>query len=273
VRPGRDNIAAPDLPDDLVWIGERPDSMPALTAGGPAIVHFFDFAQLNSVRALPYVLEWRRRYAPLGLTVLGVHSPRFRFTAEHATMAAGVDALGIEHPVADDSGYGIWHDYGCRGWPSLFLWARGGSLAWAHFGEGEYRATEEAIQAELREQDALRDLPSPLAPLRATDAPGARVMAPSPEVFPGGSWERPWTAGEDGEELVLPYEAGSAHATLEGNGELAIELDGEALEPLEIAGPALYDLAEHPRHGSHALVLRPSPGLRVWSVSFAAGVP
>jgi hypothetical protein len=98
-------------------------------------------------------------------------------------------------------------------------------------------------------------------------------MAPSPEVFPGGSWERPWTAGEDGEELVLPYEAGSAHATLEGDGELAIALDGAELGPLEIAGPRLYDLAEHPRHESHTLVLRPSPGLRVWSVSFAAGVP
>jgi hypothetical protein len=98
-------------------------------------------------------------------------------------------------------------------------------------------------------------------------------MAPSPEVFPGGSWERPWRAGEDGEELALPYEAGSAHATLEGNGELAIELDGAALEPLEIPGAGLYDLAVHPRHESHALVLRPSPGLRVWSVSFAAGIP
>jgi hypothetical protein len=74
-------------------------------------------------------------------------------------------------------------------------------------------------------------------------------------------------------ELALPYEAGSVHATVEGDGELAIELDGTALEPLEIAGPALYDLAEHPGHERHALVLRPSAGLRVWSVSFAAGVP
>jgi hypothetical protein len=175
--------------------------------------------------------------------------------------------------VAIDAGRALWHSYGCEGWPSLFLWSLGGALSWFHFGEGDYAGTEEAIQAELREQDALRDLPSPLAPLRATDEPGARVMAPSPEVFPGGSWERPWTAGEDGEELVLPYEAGSAHATLEGDGELAIALDGAELGPLEIAGPRLYDLAEHPRHESHTLVLRPSPGLRVWSVSFAAGVP
>jgi len=55
VLPGRDNIAAPDLPAGLAWIGTEPETMPALTAGGPALVHFLDFAQLNSVRTLPYL--------------------------------------------------------------------------------------------------------------------------------------------------------------------------------------------------------------------------
>ena len=58
MRPGRDNIAAPDLPAGIAWIGDEPESMPALTAGGPALVHFLDFAQLNSVRTLPYLAEW-----------------------------------------------------------------------------------------------------------------------------------------------------------------------------------------------------------------------
>jgi hypothetical protein len=98
-------------------------------------------------------------------------------------------------------------------------------------------------------------------------------MAPSPEVLPGGSWDRPWVAGEDGEEIALPYQAGGAHATVEGEGELAVEIDGEPRASVEVHGAALYRLAEHSRHESHSLALRPSPGLRVWSVSFAAGVP
>ena len=40
------------------------------TAGGPVLVHFLDFAQLNSVRTLPYVAEWARRYREHGLTTL-----------------------------------------------------------------------------------------------------------------------------------------------------------------------------------------------------------
>ena len=65
----------------------------------------------------------------IGLTVVGIHSPRFRFSGERATAAAGVEGLGVEHPVALDSDYAIWHDYGCKGWPSLFLWGPGGALA------------------------------------------------------------------------------------------------------------------------------------------------
>jgi len=273
MRPDKENIAAPDLPDGIEWVGEAPRSMPIATAAGPVLVHFLDFAQLNSVRTLPYVAEWARRYGELGLTTLGVQAPRFPFGADRAAVAIGLERLGIEFPVAIDAQRQLWHAYGCEGWPSLFLWQLGGALTWFHFGEGEYRATEEAIQAELREQDALRELPDPVQPLRPTDATGARVMAPTPEQFPGGSWDRPWTAGEDGEELTIPYEAGGAYATVEGAGKLAVELDGSPPGEIAVEGPGLYPLAEHPRHESHTIALRPSPGLRIWSVSFAAGVP
>jgi hypothetical protein len=273
MRPERENIAAPELPEGLVWIGEAPRSMPLATATGPALVHFLDFAQLNSVRTLPYVCEWARRYAPHGLTTIGIQAPRFPFGGEPDTVAAGLEQLGVEFPVAIDANRDLWHAYGCEGWPSLFLWKLGGALAWFHFGEGEYRATEEAIQAELREQDALHPLPEPMDPRRPTDAPGAKVMPPTPELFPSGSWERPWTAGEDGDLLEIPYVAGGAYATVEGKGEMAIELDGSALDSIAISGPTLYTLAEHPQHEQHTLVLHPTPGLCIWSVSFSAGLP
>lgn len=273
MRPDRETIAAPELPPGTEWVGTPPESMPAATADGPALVHFFDYAQLNSVRTLPYVSEWARRYGGRGLTVLGVQAPRFPFGADPNAVATGLGRLGVEFPVAIDAERDLWHAYGCEGWPSLFLWRRGGALGWFHFGEGEYAATEEAIQAELREADALRDLPTPMQPLRPTDAPGAKVMPPTPEAFPGGSWERPWVAGEDGETLELAYEAGGAYVAAEGQGEIAIGLDGGSAEPLRVDAPALYPLAEHPRHERHEVALHPAPGLRIWALSFAAGVP
>jgi hypothetical protein len=273
MRPGRDNIPSPDLPAGLAWVGLEPESMPALTAGGPALVHFVEYAQLNSVRTLPYLAEWHRRYREAGLSVIGVQAPRFPFAAEADEVAAGLARLGVEFPVAIDAEHELWAAYGCEGWPSLFLWSRGGALAWVHFGEGEYRETEEAIQAELREIDALQELPEPMEPLRAGDAPGARVIAPTPEVFPGGSWQRPWVAGEDGEDLALDYQAGGAFVVVEGEGEIELEIDGEWRTLPADPVPGLRPLAEHPRHEAHSLVLRPAPGVKIWSIGFAAGIP
>ena len=269
MRPERDNIAAPDLPDKITWIGERPQSMPALTAAGPVLVHFLDFAQLNSVRTLPYLDEWDRRYREGGLTTIGVQAPRFPFGTNPEQVSTGLTDLGVDFPVAIDSERELWLSYGCEGWPSLFLWTNGGALSWFHFGEGEYLNTEMAIQEELRELDALRSLPEPMGPLRPSDSPGAKVMPPTPELFPGGSWEQPWTGGE----LELDYEAGGAYATVEGQGTLTVTLDGGDGQQLQIDRPRLYTLAEHKGHESHRLQLVPSPGLRIWSVSFAAGVP
>jgi hypothetical protein len=234
MRPERDNIAAPDLPGDIAWIGKAPRSMPAITAMGPVLVHFFDFSQLNSVRALPYVTEWDRRYRDLGLTTIGVQAPRFPFGSDPTEVAA----------------------------PS-----------WFHFGEGEYLATEEAIQAELRELDALRSLPEPMRPLRASDAPGVRVMPPTPEIFPGGSWEQPWAGSEEKAELTIEYAGGGAYATVEGTGGLRVTIDGTGQQPIPIDGPRLYAIAEHERHESHHLAVEPEGDLRIWSISFAAALP
>ncbi len=270
MRPPRPDIAAPELPPGLVWTAEPPHSMAALTAAGPVLVQFIDFAQLNSVRALPYVIEWERRYAGAGLSVLGVQAPRFAFGFEPETVAAGIGRLGVGFPVAIDSERRLWLEYGCRGWPSLFLWGQGGALRWVHFGEGEYLATEEAIQAELREADALRSLPEPMAPLRATDGPGVRVMPPSAEVFPAEG--RAWTAA-DGAVLEFDYEAGGAHATLDGEGEASVAIDGGPPRAIAVEGAGLYELAAHERHEAHSLRLTLTDGVGLWSVSFAAGVP
>ncbi len=261
MRPQRDNIAAPDLPAEIDWIGAAPESMPALTADGPVLVHFFDYAQLNSVRTLPYLTEWDRRYREAGLTTIGVQAPRFPFGAERDNVEGGLRSPGIDYPVAIDAERDLWLAYGCEGWPCLFLWATGGALSWFHFGEGEYLATEMAIQEELRELDALRSLPDPMDPLRPTDGPGAKVMPPTEEVFP-----------ESG-EVEVDYAAGGAYATVEGEGELHVMVDGKEQAPIAIEKPSLIELTQHPAHESHSLALRADAGLQIWSVSFSAGVP
>ena len=269
MRPPRYDIAAPPFDPRTRWLGARREpSMDRLAAGGPVLVHFFDFAELNSVRTLPYVRAWHERYEAHGLTALGVHTPRFPFTTPEEEVSAAIDRLAIPYPVAVDGDRSIWRDYGCRGWPSLFLWGKGGALRWYHFGQGEYRATEEAIQAEI-EAGGVAAMPEPLVPLRPEDEPGATVIAQTAEMLPGGSEEVPWSSADGPSELTVEYGAAGAFASVDGCGGLEIELDGER-RSIRIEHPGLVEIADHGRHGEHRLELR-TDGPRVWAISFAAG--
>src|SRR4051794_21364687 len=164
------DIAVPPFSPGLRWLGGEPAPVERICARGALLVHFIDAAHLSSVRTLPYLAVWNERYSPHGLTVLGVNSPRFPFTGEEAKLAAALHRLEVDFPVAVDRDCLAGHGFGCEGWPSLFLWGRGGALRWIHFGEGEYAATEAAIQEELLGVSPALELPEPLAPLRPVDA-------------------------------------------------------------------------------------------------------
>jgi hypothetical protein len=267
------DIAVPPFAPSLEWIGPAPAPVERICARGPLLVHFVDVGHLSSVRTLPYLNAWQERYSPHGLTVLGVNSPRFPFSAEPAKLAAALGRLEVTFPVALDAEYLAWHDYGCEGWPSLFLWSRGGALRWFHFGEGEYAATEAAIQEELRAVSPSLELPEPLDPLRPSDALGALVARPTDEILPGGSISEPWRANGPGEEIDVDYEAGGAWATVDGQGELTVSLDGGQPRAIAVGEPGAYELSGHERHESHRLSLAASPTVDVYAVAFAAGIP
>lgn len=275
----------PDLPPEATWIGKDPGRMTVLTAKGPVLVHMFDFSQLNSVRTLPYILEWQRKYEPFGLRTVGVQVPRFPFGADEDAVRAGLDRLGIRFPVVIDRDRILQGSYGFEGWPSLFLWGRGGLLRWFHFGEGEYEGTELAIQEALRaagraappagvepvegQPENLPDLPDPMDPLRPTDRPGIEVVPPGEELIPGDG--EPFTR-RDGDGFDIDYrDAGysSAHVTATGTGSLVASLDGEPLEPISIDGPGLYSLVDRETTGPHRLSIDLQGDPEIWSVSFA----
>jgi hypothetical protein len=246
-------------------------SLDRLLATAPVLMHFFDFAQLNCIRSLPYLHAWHQRYRRDGLAVVGIHSPRFPFTRAPGAVDESLPRLEIEWPVALDPELAIWRAYGCRGWPSLFLWGKGGALRWYHLGEGEYVATEEAIREALAAAGAgASGWPAVLEPLRRGDAPGAKVVAPTPEVLPGGSLERPLPGGRP---VRVEYEAGGAYAAVAGRGELAVRLDADALDPIAVPHPGLFELTAHERNESHRLLLEASTGVSVYSLQFAAGPP
>ena len=269
MRPPREDIAAPPFPPGLEWLGGREPKLDKLVTVGPLLVHFFDFAQLNSVRALDYVREWRRRYRDHGLAVLGVHSPRLALTGSPDAVESAAERLAIDWPVAFDGDLRAFRDYGCQGWPSLFLWGKGGALRWYHLGEGEYAATEEAIREQLGDPSN-GGWPDLVEPLRPGDEAGAEVIAPSPEVFPGRSEKEPLAmSGTD--PLEIDYEAAAAFAAAGGEGTLSVAIDGGPERKVEVAGPGLYELHAGEYSASHRMSLGAAGKVELHSIQFAPG--
>jgi Thioredoxin like C-terminal domain len=269
VRPPRDaEISAPDFPPDTPWINAPFVRMGTLLGSNAALVWFWDLASLNALRTLPYMQEWHRRYGDLGLRVLGVHSPQFDFGHDPEVVAGAVRRLEIPFPVAVDSGFAIWRVYGNEVWPAVYLWDRRGVLRHFHYGEGAYEETETAIAETLREIDEDVELPSPLAPLRPTDRPGALVKPPTPHTYLNK--DRSARAVAAGEQLRIRYAAAGAAVVLDGRGSVEVLLDDEPIRTLALEGPRLYELVETQAHAEHELTLAFDSPARAYAFSFIA---
>ena len=263
------DIYAPEFPPSTRWINAAFMRMGTLLGRSAALVWFWDYTNLNSIRALPYLREWHNRYARHGLKVIGVHSPQFEFGKDPQLVEDATRRLDVPFPVAVDSDYAIWRLYGTEVWPSLYLWNRTGNLRYHHFAEGAYRDTELAIQMALREIDPDLELPDPMPPLRPTDAPGALVEPPTPHRYLEA--DRSGRPIGTAEQLGIRYAGAGAAAVLDGHGGVDVLLNGEWVRSIELDGPQLYDLVDTGHHQRHELTLVFDAPATAYAFSFVPG--
>ena len=105
--------------------------------------------QLHSNAALPE--DWHDKYADLGLTIIGVHTPEFEFEKKKENVIDAVAEYGLEYPVVQDNDFGTWRAFENRYWPAKYLIDKDGYIRYSHFGEGAYQETEEKIRELLME--------------------------------------------------------------------------------------------------------------------------
>jgi hypothetical protein len=269
VRPTRLDIAIPEFPPAIDWINAPFVRLGTLLGRHAVLVWFWDYCSLNSLRALPYLQEWDRRYRDAGLRTLAIHSPQFDFGRENENVRSAVERLGIGFPVAPDTEYEIWREYGNEVWPALYLWDRRGVLRWYHFAEGAYEETERAIQELILEIDDELELPEPMAPLRETDRANAPVEVPTPHQYL--EEDRSGRFVEAGDQLAVRYGGAEAAAVLDGQGEVEVRIDDVATRYVRLDGPRLYVLHETRGHEEHDLVLRFGSPAKAYMFSFAPG--
>lgn len=232
--------------------------------GQAVLVDIWEYTCINCLRTLPYLHEWHRRYAGCGLTIIGVHTPEFRFGRERQQIEAAITELDIPYPVLMDDAFETWDAFANRYWPSKYLIDQRGYIRYQSHGEGGYDDFERAIQAVLHEENPLLDLPPVMQPLRAEDRPGAVCYRPTPELAAGlryGALGNPqgyasgapvfYTLPEERVPgafyLEGAWQAGNEYLAFEGRAEGTIRLPYEAVEVNAVLTPHI-DTVERMLH-------------------------
>lgn len=154
---------APSLYGAVDWLNSEPLTMEQLR-GKVVLVDFWTYSCINCIRTIPYVRAWAEKYKEQDLVVIGVHTPEFAFEKKIDNVKKAVGDFKIGYPVAIDSNFQIWRAYNNSYWPAHYLIDAKGQIRYHHFGEGNYRETEQAIQDLLREAGGEKATSAPVVP-------------------------------------------------------------------------------------------------------------
>jgi len=202
MRVKKGTARAPEI--GRLWLNSPPLSFRQLR-GRAVLVDFWDYTCVNCIRTLSYVQVWHERYREKRLTVIGVHTPEFTFAQYESNVERGIREFGLTYPIVIDSDREIWKAFANRYWPTKYLLDKDGYLRYAHFGEGAYRETEEAIRELLLEINASLAFPPLMEPVRSEDREGAVCFRPSPELYLGHARGRIGNDGGFKEDSIADY--------------------------------------------------------------------
>lgn len=153
--------------------------------GHVVLVDFWDYTCINCIRTLPYLTKWHERYRDMGFTLIGIHTPEFKFAQTKLHVERAISSFGLNYPILLDNGQENWSRFAVKAWPTKFLIDSRGYIRLQTQGEGRYGLMEQAIQQLLRQQHPDVALPDLLPALRDEDKPGSVCIRPTPEIYAG----------------------------------------------------------------------------------------
>ncbi len=169
---------APELRDIDAWINSDAQSLKTLE-GKVVLVDFWTYSCINCQRTQPYLNEWYKKYAGDDFEIVGVHAPEFSFERVKANVEQAVGEASIAYPVALDNNFSTWRAYDNQYWPAKYLIDKDGYVRYTHFGEGDYKETETAIQTLLAEKG------STSLPAVGADGDVPAAVGQTPETYLG----------------------------------------------------------------------------------------
>lgn len=174
------------------WLNSKP-LFPEDLSGKVVLVDFWTYSCVNCQRTLPYLREWWRKYKDKNFLIIGIHTPEFEFEKNPENVKKAIKDLGVEWPVVLDNDYTNWNNFANRYWPAKYLADAKGNIVYTHFGEGNYKETEAAIQALIK--SSMGEVAMPKAE-SVEHAHGNVCFPPTPETYCG--YERGNVSNRDG---------------------------------------------------------------------------
>lgn len=141
---------APELTNDT-WLNVDAPLRLANLRGKVVIVEMWTFDCINCQHVMPALKEWHRQYKEAGLVIIGNHFPEFSYERDLENLKTAIVQNDIQYAVAQDNDGATWQAYKNIYWPALYLIDKQGHIRYIHIGEGNYKETEQNIQALLAE--------------------------------------------------------------------------------------------------------------------------
>ncbi len=130
----RMNSPLPDLKGATEWINSKGVTRDELI-GRPVLVHFWAVSCGICKQVMPKLNEWREKYAPAGLQLVGVHMPRSEKDTDVQAVRDAIEHHGLVHAQAIDNQHTITDAFENEFVPAYFLFNEQGEMKFRTAGD------------------------------------------------------------------------------------------------------------------------------------------
>lgn len=127
-----------------IWLNTERNLTPEDLKGRIILIDFWTFCCINCMHVIPDLKYLEHKFGDK-LTVIGIHSAKFKNEQDTENIRSAILRYGIEHPVVNDFNFAIWQRFGVRSWPTFVLIDPNGHVAEAYSGEGNREAVEDDV--------------------------------------------------------------------------------------------------------------------------------
>jgi peroxiredoxin len=145
---------APELTAALHWINAPAPRLRQLR-GRVVLLGFWHAGSVYCQNLLDDLRQLQGKHAD-GLSVIGIHTPKFEAERDERIVLKAINRLGVRFPVASDPEFSAWQHYGVRSWPSVAVIDTQGRLV--EIGSGDLRREAlDALVSQLLDDAGARD--------------------------------------------------------------------------------------------------------------------